>query len=92
MTSQIENIIKMADACQEKAYNMNYTNPDDEYNWWAIHETISLFIHYINENDKKAYRKIGKGLIEMLESNPLMEEFRQNLQIFLQKPKKLNKN
>ncbi len=77
---KIANIIKMAEKYQLLAYNLHHTNPDDECNWWAVQETISLFVHYLNENDTKGYRNIGEGLIEMIESEPSMEEFKQKLQ------------
>lgn len=79
----MEKIIKLAEECQEKAYNMNFTNPHDEYCWWALHETASLFVHFVLENDDAGYIKVGKELLEMVEETQMFHELKQELTMIL---------
>lgn len=87
-------IIKLAEECQEKAYNLNFTNPDDDYCWWALHETASLFVHFMLEDDQEGYTKLGKELLEMVEETQLFDELKQELTVVLAHPSKCihNKN
>ncbi len=66
----LKKLSKLADVCQYKAYQLNYTNPNDDICWWGIHETISLFDYYIIEEDEDHYMNMSTGLIEMLKEIP----------------------
>jgi hypothetical protein len=84
--NKVKAMIVMAEHYQNLAYNKNFENPNDDYCWWGLHETCSLFHHYLIENDVDAYTEIGTGLIEMLESNPLTAEFKLKLEeLFVKK-------
>jgi hypothetical protein len=84
--NKVKDMIIMAEHYQNLAYNKNFENPNDDYCWWGLHETCSLFHQYLQENDVDAYTEIGTGLIEMLESNPLTAEFKLKLEeLFVKK-------
>lgn len=68
MQVDLKELSKLADACQYKAYQLSYTDPD--IGWWGLHETISLFDYYIIGEEDDHYMDMAPGIIEMLEEIP----------------------
>lgn len=95
MQVDLKKLSKLADTCQYKAYQLNYTEPDTNIGWWGLHETISLFDYYIIEEDEDHYMHMAPGLLEMLEEIPkekLDSDFKElisMLQVLITPPNKV---
>jgi hypothetical protein len=84
--NKVKAMLVMAERYQKLSYNKHFENPNDDYCWWGLHETCSLFSQYLQENDIDAYTEIGTGLIDMLDSNPLTVDFKLKLEeLFVKK-------